>query len=117
MLPITTVHYLVVAAALFGIGVSGVLTRRSPVIVLMSIELILNAVNLNLVAFSRMWGNPQGQVFAIFVTVAAASQAVVAVGVLIVLACGVVARGAARNREPSPNHASLPNGLPNGDAE
>ena len=97
MLPIATVHYLVVAAALFAIGVTGVLMRRSPVIVLMSIELILNAANLNLVAFSRMWGNPQGQVFAIFVTVAAASQAVVAIAILITLVRNTV--------------------VPNGDAE
>jgi NADH-quinone oxidoreductase subunit K len=62
MVPITTLHYLVVAAALFVLGVIGVLTRRNVVIVLMSIELILNAVNLNLVAFSRMWGL-HGQVF------------------------------------------------------
>ena len=55
MVPITTIHYLVVAAALFALGVIGVLTRRNVVIVLMSIELILNAVNLNLVAFSHMW--------------------------------------------------------------
>ena len=67
MAPITTLHYLVVAAALFVLGVIGVLTRRNVVIVLMSIELILNAVNLNLVAFSRMWGNLHGQVFAIFI--------------------------------------------------
>ena len=50
------------------LGVIGVLTRRNVVIVLMSIELILNAVNLNLVAFSRMWGNLHGQVFAIFIS-------------------------------------------------
>ena len=56
MAPITTLHYLVVAAALFVLGVIGVLTRRNVVIVLMSIELILNAVNLNLVAFSRHVG-------------------------------------------------------------
>jgi NADH:ubiquinone oxidoreductase subunit K len=83
MLPITTVHYLVVAAALFAIGVTGVLTRRSPVIVLMSIELILNAANLNLVAFSRMWGNAQGQVFAVFVTAVSVFQAVVAIAILL----------------------------------
>ena len=53
MAPIGTIHYLVVAAALFILGVIGVLTRRNVVIILMSIELILNAVNLNLVAFSR----------------------------------------------------------------
>jgi len=55
MLDISTLHYLVVGAALFLLGVIGVLTRRNVVIVLMSIELILNAVNLNLVAFSHYW--------------------------------------------------------------
>src|SRR5271154_909260 len=83
MVPITTFHYLVVAAALFVLGVIGVLTRRNVVIVLISIELILNAVNLNLVAFSRMWGNLHGQVFAIFVTTIAAAQAAVGLGILI----------------------------------
>ena len=83
MVPITTFHYLVVAAALFVLGVIGVLTRRNVVIVLMSIELILNAVNLNLVAFSRMWGNLHGQVFSIFVTVDAAAEAAVGLGILI----------------------------------
>jgi NADH:ubiquinone oxidoreductase subunit K len=56
MAPIGTLHYLVVAAALFIIGTIGVLTRRSVLVILMSIELILNAVNLNLVAFSRLYG-------------------------------------------------------------
>src|SRR6195256_4963863 len=83
MVPITTFHYLVVAAALFVLGVIGVLTRRNVVIVLMSIELILNAVNLNLVAFSRMWGNLHGQAFAIFVRVAASAEAAVGLGILI----------------------------------
>jgi len=59
-----------------------VLTRRNVVIVLMSIELILNAVNLNLVAFSRMWGL-HGQVFAIFVIADAAAEAAVGLGILI----------------------------------
>jgi NADH-quinone oxidoreductase subunit K len=84
MLPITTLHYLVVAAVLFALGVIGVLTRRNVVIVLMSIELILNAVNLNLLAFSHMWGNLHGQVFAIFITVDGAAEAVVGLGILIV---------------------------------
>jgi NADH-quinone oxidoreductase subunit K len=79
MVPITTFHYLVVAAGLFVLGVIGVLTRR----VLMSIELILNAVNLNLVAFSRMWGNLHGQVFSIFITVDAAAEAAAGLGILI----------------------------------
>jgi len=79
---ITILHYLVVAAALFAIGVVGVLTRRNVVIVLMSIELILNAVNLNLVAFSRLYGL-HGQVFSIFVIADAAAEAAVGLGILI----------------------------------
>ena len=82
MAPVTTLHYLVVAAALFVLGVIGVLTRRNVVIVLMSIELILNAVNLNLVAFSQIWGL-QGQIFSIFVTTDAAAEAAVGLGILI----------------------------------
>ena len=83
MAEITTFHYLVVAAALFVLGVIGVLTRRNVVIILMSIELILNAVNLNLVAFSRMWGTLHGQLFAIFIVVDAAAEAAVGLGILI----------------------------------
>jgi NADH-quinone oxidoreductase subunit K len=93
MLHISTLHYLVLGAALFLLGVIGVLTRRNVVIVLMSIELILNAVNLNLVAFSRYWqemsghlGGPSalhGQVFAIFVITDAAAEAAVGLGILI----------------------------------
>jgi len=82
MAPITPIHYLILAAALFALGTIGVLTRRNVVIVLMSIELILNAVNLNLVAFSRMWGI-NGQVFAIFIITDAAAEAAVGLGILI----------------------------------
>jgi NADH-quinone oxidoreductase subunit K len=79
---ITTLHYLVVAAALFVTGVIGVVTRRNVIIILMSIELILNAVNLNLVAFSRLY-NLDGQVFAIFVITVAAAEAAVGLGIVI----------------------------------
>ena len=82
MANIGTMHYLVVAAALFCVGTIGVLTRRNVIIVLMSIELILNAVNLNLVAFSRLYGL-QGQVFSIFVITDAAAEAAVGLGILI----------------------------------
>jgi NADH-quinone oxidoreductase subunit K len=64
MHPITTVHYLALSAALLLIGTVGVLTRRNIVIILMSIELILNAVNINLVVFSQVWRNVNGQIFA-----------------------------------------------------
>ena len=82
MMEITTLHYLVVAAALFLLGTIGVLTRRNVVVVLMSIELILNAVNLNLVAFSRLYGL-HGQVFSIFIVTDAAAEAAVGLGILI----------------------------------
>jgi NADH-quinone oxidoreductase subunit K len=82
MAEITTLHYLVVAAALLIIGTIGVLTRRNVVIILMSIELILNAVNLNLVAFSRLYGL-HGQIFAIFVITDAAAEAAVGLGIII----------------------------------
>ena len=82
MTPITPIHYLILAAVLFALGTIGVLTRRNVVIVLMSIELILNAVNLNLLAFSRMWGI-NGQVFAIFIITDAAAEAAVGLGILI----------------------------------
>lgn len=90
LLHISTLHYMVLSAALFLLGVIGVLTRRNVVIVLMSIELILNAVNLNLVAFSHYWQSIQGpnnalhgQVFAIFVITDAAAEAAVGLGILI----------------------------------
>ncbi len=83
--PITTVHYLVLSAALLLVGTVGVLTRRNIVIVLMSIELILNAVNINLVAFSRYFQQVTGQIFAIFVITVAVAEAAVGLGILIAL--------------------------------
>lgn len=83
MIPLS--YYLYLSTALFTIGVVGVLTRRNMVIILMSIELILNAVNINLVAFSRQWGHVNGQVFAIFVVTIAAAEVAVGLGLLIAL--------------------------------
>ncbi len=76
-------EFLLLGAALFCIGVYGVLARRNGVMVLMSIELILNAVNINFVAFGAMNGNVAGQVFALFVITIAAAE--VGVGLAIVL--------------------------------
>jgi NADH-quinone oxidoreductase subunit K len=79
-------HYLVVSAALFSLGVLGVLTRRNAVNVLMGIELILNSANVNLVAFSRFGpGNLQGQMFAVFVIVIAAAEVAVALAIVLTL--------------------------------
>ena len=74
---------LLLAAVLFCIGVYGVLARRNGVLVLMSIELILNAVNINLVAFGAFHGNVMGQIFALFVITVAAAE--VGIGLAIVL--------------------------------
>ena len=76
-------EFLLLGAALFAIGVYGVLARRNGVMVLMSIELILNAVNINLVAFGALHQNVVGQVFALFVIAVAAAE--VGVGLAIVL--------------------------------
>ena len=82
----TLQHYLLVSAALFSLGVLGVLTRRNAVNVLMGIELILNSANLNLVAFSRYGpGNLQGQMFAVFVIVIAAAEVAVALAIVLTL--------------------------------
>ncbi len=85
MYPITTAHYIALSAALLLIGTVGVLTRRNIVIILMSIELILNAVNINLVAFSHQLHDLGGQVFAIFVITDAVAEAAVGLGILIAL--------------------------------
>jgi NADH-quinone oxidoreductase subunit K len=76
-------HYLFLSLALFIIGVVGVLTRRNVIIILMSIELILNAVNINLVAFSRHWANVDGQIFTLFIITDAAAEAAVGLGIII----------------------------------
>ncbi len=85
MTPVSTVHYVALGAALFFIGTLGVLTRRNIVIILMSIELILNAVNINLIAFSNYFGHVHGQVFAMFVIVIAVAEASVGLGILIAM--------------------------------
>lgn len=77
-------EFLLLAAVLFSIGVYGVLARRNGVAVLMSIELILNAVNINLIAFAAMNNSISGQVFALFVIAIAAAE--VGVGLAIILA-------------------------------
>jgi len=76
-------NYLFLSLALFTIGVIGVLTRRNVIIILMSIELILNAVNINLVAFSRHWANVDGQIFTLFIITDAAAEAAVGLGIII----------------------------------
>jgi len=77
--------YLMLSAAIFAIGVFGVLTRRNALIFLMSVELLLNAANVNFVAFSLHYGNLTGQVFALFVMALAAAEVAVGIGIILVL--------------------------------
>jgi NADH-quinone oxidoreductase subunit K len=77
--------YIVLSALLFAVGVSGVLIRRSPLVILLSLELMLNAGNLALVAFSRMLGDADGQVFAVIVMVVAACEVVVGLGLIVAI--------------------------------
>ncbi len=75
--------YLIVSVVLFSIGALGVLVRRSPLIVLLALELMLNAANLAFIAFSRHVGGEDGQIFALAVMVVAASEAVVGLGLIV----------------------------------
>ena len=77
--------YLVVSAFVFCIGAGGVLTRRNPLVILLCLELMLNAGNLALIAFSRMHGNVDGQVFAIVVMVVAACEVTVGLGLIVAM--------------------------------
>jgi NADH-quinone oxidoreductase subunit K len=77
--------YLCVAAFLFGIGALGVLVRRNPLIVLLSLEIMLNGANLALIAFSRHAGNGSGQIFALAVMAVAASEVCVGLGLVVAL--------------------------------
>jgi NADH-quinone oxidoreductase subunit K len=75
--------YLTLGAIIFAIGVWGVLTRRNAIVILLSIELIFNAVNINLVAFSNFLGNFRGQIFAIFIIAVAAAEAAIGLAIII----------------------------------
>ena len=78
--------YLIVSAILFSIGTAGVLLRRSPLIVLLSLEIMLNAGNLALISFARLHGGQDGQIFALAVMAVAASEVVVGLGLIVAIA-------------------------------
>src|ERR1051326_6322162 len=80
---VTLNHYLILSALVFAIGVSGVLIRRNLTVILMSIELMLNAVNLTFVAFSRFLGSMDGQVIVFFWMAVAAAESVIGLAVII----------------------------------
>lgn len=78
-------HVIGLSAVLFAIGAVGALTRRNLIVILMSIEVMLNAVNLALVGFSRQWADVAGQVFVLMVIVVAAAEVAVGLGIVIAL--------------------------------
>jgi NADH-quinone oxidoreductase subunit K len=77
--------YIVLSGFIFAIGLGGVLSRRNPLVILLCLELMLNAGNLALIAFSRMWGNGDGQVFALIVMVVAACEVTIGLGLIVAL--------------------------------
>jgi len=81
----TVAAYLIVSAILFATGTVGVLVRRSPLIVLLALEIMLNAGNLALIAFARQTGNGAGQIFALTVMIVAAAEVVVGLGLIVAM--------------------------------
>ncbi|CAB4937668.1 unannotated protein [freshwater metagenome] len=77
--------FLIVSALMFALGAIGVLVRRNPLVVLLCLELMLNAGNLALLGFSRMWGDGDGQIFAIVVMVVAACEVAIGLGIVVAL--------------------------------
>ncbi len=84
-MPVPLNHYLILSGILFAVGVVGVISRRNAIIIYMCIELMLNAVNLTLVAFSRQLGDNGGQLFTFMVMAVAAAEAAVGLGIIIAL--------------------------------
>ncbi len=85
MLGPDVIWYVILAALLFAIGGLGVMLRRSPLIILLSVEIMLNSANLLLIAFSRLHGREDGQIFAISVMAVAASEVVVGLGLIVAM--------------------------------
>jgi NADH:ubiquinone oxidoreductase subunit K len=85
LVPVTDAHYLVLSAVLFAIGTAGVLARRNVFIVLLSLEVMLNAVNLSFIVFARHQGDMTGHLMVLFVIAVAAAEACVGLGILVAL--------------------------------
>lgn len=83
---IPTSYYVLLATAIFCVGLFGILTRRNALMFLISVELMLNAANINLVAFSQLHGNLTGQTFGLFTMALAAAEVAVGLGIILVLA-------------------------------
>ena len=85
MFEITTMHYVGLSMVLFALGLVGIVTRRNMITVLMSIELVLNSVNINFIAFSYQLSDLTGQIFSIFTITVAAGEAAVGLGILVAM--------------------------------
>jgi NADH:ubiquinone oxidoreductase subunit K len=84
-MPVSVQFYLLLSAVVFCVGVFGVLVRRNALFFLMSVELMLNAGNINLVAFSHYYGNLTGQIFSLFTMALAAAEVAIGIGIILVL--------------------------------
>ncbi len=84
-MPVNSTHYLFFSILLFSIGIMGALMRRNAIIIFMCIELMLNAVNLLLVAFSKIYGDPDAQLFVFFIMVVAASEVAVGLAIIVMM--------------------------------
>ncbi|MFB6197169.1 MAG: NADH-quinone oxidoreductase subunit NuoK [Halobacteriaceae archaeon] len=84
-MPVDLSYYVILSAAIFSIGVFGILTRRNALVFLMSVELMLNAANINLIAFSWYHGTLTGQVFSLFTMALAAAEVAIGIGIILVL--------------------------------
>lgn len=78
-------YYLALSAIVFCLGAAGVMTRRNPLVILLCLELMLNGANLALIAFSRMWGDGAGQIFAIVVMTVAACEVCIGLGMIVAI--------------------------------
>ena len=104
--------YLAVSAIVFSLGALGVITRRNPLVVLLCLELMLNGANLALIAFSRMWGNGDGQILAIVVMTVAACEVCIGLGMIVAIT-GVSWPSSARSRLTIPSTCpAKPNTIP-----
>lgn len=82
---VTASEYMILSAALFAIGAAGFILRRNIIVMFMSAELMLNAVNLNFIAFSAQWANSAGETFAVFIIAVAAAEAAIGLAILMLL--------------------------------
>ena len=82
-MPVDIANYISLSTVIFFIGVIGVVTRRNPLIVLMSIELMFNAANLAIIAFSKLWGNNAGHIFVFLVVTVAAAEAAIGLAIVV----------------------------------